>query len=380
MDRLTDKLSTINLFDSESNNIEIIRLERITTKLYLLVFTICIYSITIYILFSDITIDQSFSNPSQNDYNNLFISYSKSLDCPCSKISITYKDFIEINTTFHQMCSSDFYYYERRDIRARGNAYFVFLSNLCEISQLTINNAIEQFINETFINTELISESEFNIQIENIILQFQNGTLTKFSRSLKLLRDIINGNAFSNNNENGCSCGTQSDCIDSGGIYYDKTNLQVFVMPGWNIGCSVVETVLQSTFECLYNQTCIDLLLYYITTVPNKQYSYGMIISAINSSIVTRFETNTLIQTIADELFIEEWKINSSYSLFYSQCAAIYCSYETQKDDYAIYIISKILGLYGGLTVSLRFIIPLITKIIFNIIKRCRNDRIILNE
>ncbi|CAF0883894.1 unnamed protein product [Adineta steineri] len=418
MVQLIDKFLTMNLFNSESDNIETVRLERITTKLYLSVFSICIYSITIYLLFSDITIDQSFTNPSENDYNKLLISYSKSLDCPCNKISIAYKNFIEINTTFHQVCSSDFvsikwinylFYdgyweaYNRRDIRERGSAYFLFLSYLCNISQTTINNAIEQFLNELFINTKLISESEFNIQIENIILQFQNETLTKFSRSLKLLRDIMNGNAFVSSYflnwywwrdinstittipispiimTNGCSCGTQSDCIDSGGIYYDTTSRQVFAMPGLHIGCSVVETLLYSTFECLYNQACIDLLLNYITTV-SARYDYRMNILAINSSIVSRFKTNTLIQTIADELFIEEWKINSSYSLFYNQCAPTYCSYKTRKDDFAIYIISKILGLYGGLTVSLRFIIPLITKVIFNIIKRCRNNIIIPNE
>ncbi|CAF1443707.1 unnamed protein product [Adineta steineri] len=87
-----------------------------------------------------------------------------------------------------------------------------------------------------------------------------------------------------------------------------------------------------------------------------------------------------MIQIIADELFIEEWKINSSYSLFYNQCAPIYRSYKTQKDDNAIYIISKILGLYGGLIVALHIVVPLTTRIIFNIIKRYRNNRITPNE
>ncbi|CAF1506958.1 unnamed protein product, partial [Adineta steineri] len=402
INRLIDKFSTINLFDSESNNMETIRLERISTKLYLLVFTICIYSITIYTIFSDKTIHQSFSNPSQNDYNNLLMSYSKSLDCPCNKISITYKDFIEIDATFHQICSSDFvnmkwinylfnegYWsdYERRDIRVRGSAYFLFLSSVCEISRRTTNNAIEQFHNEIFINTKLISETEFNIQIENIILQFQKLTLTKFSRSLKLLRDIMNGNAFVSSyflncpiiTTNGCSCGTQSDCIDSGGIYYSLNNHEIFAMPGLHIGCSVVDTLLYSTFECLYNQTCINLLLNYMPTVTN-QYRYGMNISAINSSVISRFKTNTAIETIADELFIEEWKTNSYYSSFYNQCAPNYCSYKTQKDHYIIYTSSKILGLYGGLIVALRFIIPFITKIIFNILKRCQNNTITPNE
>ncbi|CAF1541349.1 unnamed protein product [Adineta steineri] len=164
--------------------------------------------------------------------------------------------------------------------------------------------------------------------------------------------------------KDGCSCGTQRDCIDSGGIHYSLNNIkvsEVFAIPRWNIECSVVETLLQSTFKCLYNQTYIDLLLYYATSVYD-QY------------------TNTLIQTIADELFIEEWKTNSYYSSFYNQCAPDYCSYKTQKDDYAIYIISQVLDLYGGFTVSLRYIISIITKIIFNNIKRCQNNRIIPNE
>ncbi|CAF4230900.1 unnamed protein product, partial [Adineta steineri] len=85
MIQIIDKFLMINLFDSESDNIETMRLERISTKLYLLIFSICIYSITIYIIFTDTTIDQSFANPSDNDYNNLLISHSKSLDCPCNK-------------------------------------------------------------------------------------------------------------------------------------------------------------------------------------------------------------------------------------------------------------------------------------------------------
>ncbi|CAF1434754.1 unnamed protein product [Adineta steineri] len=94
---------------------------------------------------------------------------------------------------------------------------------------------------------------------------------------LKLLRDIMNENAFLSSyflnwywwrdindvsliipiiTKDGCSCGTQSDCIDSGGIYYSLEYIkvsEVFAMSGWHIGCSVVETLWQSTFECLYS-------------------------------------------------------------------------------------------------------------------------------
>jgi hypothetical protein len=410
MNRLKNKLSMLNVFDSESNDIETTHRERIASRLYLFIFSISIYIITIYIVYLNITVNTSISNPSEDKYNELSISYSDTLDCPCKKISIEYKYFVEIHTRFHSICPSDFtsrkwldylsfgislHYYDRRDIRVRGNAYFSFLSALCQISETTINNAIDQFLHDTFISTRLIPESEFQIQIDNIISQFQNVTLAKFSRSLKLIRGVMDGNAFVSSYSlnwewwddlnrifyalptrpiimnDGCSCGTRSDCMDPGGVYDKLRNgLQIFPMPGWNIGCSVVDTVLHSTFECLYNQSCINSLLFHFNG------SSRINISAINSSIESRFKRNTRIQNIANQLFVEEWKINSNYSSFYNQCSPISCSYKNERDDYLIYTVSKILGLYGGLTVTLQFTTPLIIKIIFQIRNRCRRNRV----
>jgi hypothetical protein len=149
-------------------------------------------------------------------------------------------------------------------------------------------------------------------------------------------------------------------------------------MPGWNVGCSVVETVLSSTFECLYNQTCIDSLLNILPTgLPS--FSYQMNISAINVSNKNHFKRNTPIQNIADELFIEEWQNNSFYSSFYNQCAPIYCSYKTKRNDYVIFTISKVLGLYGGLTFALQFTVPLVVKIIYIIRNKCRRNTVTPN-
>ncbi|CAF1411290.1 unnamed protein product [Adineta ricciae] len=321
-------------------------------------------------------------------------------------------------TKFHSICSSDFisekwrHYlfldkqwigYDRRDIRVRGSAYFSFLSSLCQISEITINNSINQFLNDMFINTQIITESQLEIQINSIILQFRNVTLEKFSESFKLLRDIMNGNAFISSYylnwywwkdikhtfvtfpiksvvmKDECSCATRSDCIDSGGIYRDSSKKQRFVMPGWNIGCSVVETLLSSTLECLYNQKCVDLLVFYLTSELSI-FPYRINMSAMNFSNESHFKPDIYIQNISDELFVEEWKHKTSYSSFYHQCAPIYCSYKTKKDDYIIYTISKVLGLCGGLTIALRFTIPLIIKIIFQIRKKCRRNTVKPNE
>ncbi|UJR20167.1 hypothetical protein I4U23_023299 [Adineta vaga] len=344
--------------------------------------------------------------------------YSKSLQCSCQKASIQYKNFIAITTTFHQICSSEFagtawrdylfldeywHNYARADIRSRGSLYFVFLSTLCQLSQTTVKNALDQFLNKTFINTQILSRSEFRLQIDSLFLQFQTQTTSKFSRSLNLLRDIMNDNALVSScnlnwnwqrdskriyttiptqpviMEDGCSCATRNDCSESGGIYFDTTNAQIFPMYGWNVGCSVVETVLRSTFECLYDQSCLDFLLFYATIVPN-QYPYKMNISAMNFSRTSRFRRDAFIQTIIDELFIEEWKINKYYSSFYNACAPISCSYIIRKEDYYMYTVSRILGLYGGLTIVLRLIVSVMIKLSFEIVHRCRRNRIVSSE
>ncbi|CAF1157996.1 unnamed protein product [Adineta ricciae] len=418
INRLKDALLMLNLFDSESNDVDTNYRERISTRIYLTFFLISIFIIIFYTISLNIIVYKSLSNPSENEYKNLLMIYSESLYCPCKNISIEYKYFLQIETKFHSICSSDFISkkwlkylfldkhwigYDRRDIRVRGSAYFSFLLSLCKISETTIDNSINQFLNDVFINTQLITESQLEIQINSIILQFRNVTLEKFSESFKLLRDIMNGNAFISSYylnwywwkdikhtfvtfpiksvvmKDECSCATRSDCIDSGGIYRDSSKKQRFVMPGWNIGCSVVETLLSSTLECLYNQKCVDLLVFYLTSELSI-FPYRINMSAMNFSNESHFKPDIYIQNISDELFVEEWKHKTSYSSFYHQCAPIYCSYKTKKDDYIIYTISKVLGLCGGLTIALRFTIPLIIKIIFQIRKKCRRNTIQPNE
>ncbi len=117
------------------------------------------------------------------------------------------------------------------------------------------------------------------MQIEALTLRIQTATPTKFSRGLKFVQTVLNGNAFISSYylnwywqtevnrtfdtqavtmRDGCSCGRRSDCVTSEGIYSNDTD-PIFLIPDWNVGCSVFDTLLHSTFECFYNQTSIDL-------------------------------------------------------------------------------------------------------------------------
>ncbi|CAF1412710.1 unnamed protein product [Adineta ricciae] len=415
INRFFDKILMLNVFDSESNNLETIHRERVITRCYLLTLFLLLYIITICSMISNGTISISLPNPSENDYKTLTIWHSETLECPCRKIAVKYKYFVGISITSHQICSSNFIGTEWRDylflypdwsdynsadIRSRGSIYFLFLSTLCQLSQTTINNAINAFLNETFISTQIVSNSEFRLQIDTTLFQLQKSTAAEFSQSLNLLRDVMNGNTLVSSYflnwfwwidfnrtyttipinpvvmKDGCSCGTRSDCIKSGGIYYRRSDQQMFAIPGWNVGCSVVETVLRSTLECFYDQTCIDSLIYAAITDKPAIY-YHMNISAMHYSNKSRFRKDSFIQSLIDELFVEKWNIKTYYSSFYNACDPIYCSYTIQKDDYYMYSASRVLGLYGGLTVILRVIVPLLVKLFYKMKNVCNRNQVV---
>ena len=83
-----------------------------------------------------------------------------------------------MNTTYHQLCSSDFVQeswilflfadtewrvYARADIWVRVGAYFRYLSTNCNLTQATINNTLAEFLDATFIIAQVMSEEEFDV-------------------------------------------------------------------------------------------------------------------------------------------------------------------------------------------------------------------------
>jgi hypothetical protein len=399
----------VNLFASGSIEVHIIWRERLSTRFYLVLMLIGVGNIIIFTSISVQTPTKMISMPSQAEYEELVMLNSTALQCPCDHISVPYKHFVTINNTFHQVCASNFVKenwldflflrgrwnnYDRTDLRGRGAAYFDFLSELCKISKMTVNNAVEQFLEEIFVSAIVVPQSEFYLYTNVTTNQFKTNTPARFSRDLQLLRDLAHGNTFMSSYflnwywwlnrdiddvtvpagtvtlKNGCSCGTRKDCITNASIYDSDSKIQYFEIPGWNVGCSVVETLLRSTFECFYNQTCIDLLYYYIVTVPPASY-LKINVTAMNSTISSRFQTNTIINDIVDDLFIEEWQTTVNYSAFYQQCAPTYCSYSITKRSNFLYIVSQVLGLYGGLTACLQIIIPYFIDLALDIRNGC---------
>jgi hypothetical protein len=76
-------------------------------------------------------------------------------------------------------------------------------------------------------------------------------------------------------------------------------------------------------------------------------------ISCLDANKSTIFDPNTTtLETIVKASFIEKWAQEINYSSYSDLCAEIMC-------------IAIVLGLYGGLLINLRVIIPLIIKVMF---------------
>ena len=80
-------------------------------------------------------------------------------------------------------------------------------------------------------------------------------------------------------------------------------------------------------------------------------------VTPFNLSLVSRFSPNESISTLLDELFLERWQNTSSYENYDNACTLTLCGYEYEQEKSALFVSTSLLGLYGGLTVSLRLLV-----------------------
>lgn len=134
---------------------------------------------------------------------------------------------------------------------------------------------------------------------------------------------------------------------------------------GWKISCWPVESLLLSTLQSFYNQTTLNQILTNINSsvLPDR-------FIALNSSNSSTFNPNATLDILVQNLFIEKWSQTLNYSSYYTSCQPQSCQYNIDQHSEPIYIITSLLGLYGGLSVILHFIIPIIVKFILERFER----------
>lgn len=388
------------------------RLNINSTRICFIVISIVLFGLTIIMKTRSRNVLITVENPNENQ----FVSLPSDAHCPCSRISLTYGDFFSIQTQFHQVCSSDIIsdrwikainfgsnttYFSTFDFRTEGSAVFQSLATFCQLSKDYTDQSIDTFSKDLFISQEVLRESAFKLQTNVIIQQFQSSAHIEFATQLDLVRKIATANRFlsalqtnykqwytsvqndaasieahslpflNTNTYSICTCRIHLDCsikssivnqFNSIFVYDDPSNdLMLMAIPGMIHGCLPVNTMLLSTLECFYNQTCFNDLVSFLPTSET--------FTALSQFERSRYELNSTMRTIIDDLMIEEWVTNISYEKYYNQCAPISCTYFKNTKYEWTFVLTQIIGL-------LSTVVMVCILIIENIIKRIRRPAV----
>ncbi|CAF1661503.1 unnamed protein product, partial [Adineta ricciae] len=325
--------------------------------------------------------------PSLVQYSRAYSKYQETLTCPCTKITIGYSKFLQIDYKLHQVCSSvlvtqDWFNYLTAyrltgqlylyDYRSVINKIFQGLSTFCNLTTERLANDLGQFYSTQFISSSLISNQTFQIQVQSLIQQFLSQTIQDFLFSISLTRQTTHTNKlftglrtnanFSTTPElrlittpttyNNCSCDLSPKCTNPARIYDSQGNATLWTIPGFYIGCFVIESLLQSNLQCFFNQSCIDQLQVYLNITST------MNITQLNRSLLKNFQVNSTVEELVNNLMVEQWNSSILFDNYYSECQPVQCIYTDKMKNSAIYIVTTIIGLIGGLVAALKLVVP----------------------
>lgn len=354
--------------------------------------------------------------PSIDEYSRLYSFHAESLSCPCSKVSITYEEFLNIEYRTHEICRSIFIHSDFRDMLFPKYRYMVLLNldfemlgayffqsfeAFCELTNRTINVALNRLYTSQFITMSISPRQLFFSQIEVLIDQFvasmtndlmttlritQNITFTNALISGRLTNFVISLTSIPGSNSleivtcrshvyDACDCALTPKCKTPATIYFNSTETDIFQIPGLFIGCYITEALLQSTFECFYNASCLQQLQYYLLAG-----NVSTNIAPLDLSMLHRFSVRSTIEELMNGLMIERWNYSGSFEKYYDRCYPSKCFYTETMRHSVVYIISKLFGIIGGLISVLKFLVWMGLKISIFLLRRQRRRVICISQ
>jgi hypothetical protein len=434
-----EKLITLNLYHSRTADPLIIRREILSTRLYIILSIISLIILTTYASLISQIEDKTVPFPKQSVYENLRKKYADSLQCTCTEVSIPYEKFVKIVPSFHQVCSSDFISQQwidlvfkadstliwPIDVRTSLSAMWQLIRTFCQSATDTVLNAINQFNNSPLITVMVLNEELVEAKVQAALHLLRQTVSSNFIQSRTIVHRMTQANQlvtalltnyivvsdqfglsqalpiqfipstmgtslstysgiFGNkyipkNSTVACSCKNNGSCPLPGNLYlynaseqfgiYDMNKIEVNKsLSGIIIDCLPIQMTLSSSLECFYSQSCLKILLPLYPTQIN--------ISILNQSIPSRFNSTTKLESLINELFIEEILNKTSYTEYYSQCLPNSCQYTYSTRFNWIYVLATLFGLFGGITTILRIITPFIIQLFFFLKKRFFSKRL----
>lgn len=235
-----------------------------------------------------------------------------------------------------------------------------FLSGLCALSIQSAQNSVNQLLSSLLITSRLLSEATFETQINSSIEESQTEARRVFFRLFFLLRNVLDGNEITSSYGTDfkyvlpwymksisaaitegmiydqCSCELNKTCTSQAN-FIGRNSSKLIEIKGLKMGCTPSESLLRSTLECFYDLSCIDIL-----------------------------DVGDLVNNV----FIEKCPTTINYSAYFDQCLPALRSYQYIEQIDSLYTVTLLLSIYGGLSVVLKWICPLIVLLAAKLYRR----------
>lgn len=385
-------LIQLNLFPTRSSitNPAELQTQRIASRLFIIIFSLSACFLFVYTVSATSIRTFTISTPTLKQYAQLYQSDSQTLSCPCSQISNNYSSFIQIDYYSHPVCSSIFITnpwitYVRLysgvlrvdDFRFTARHTFQALRSLCQLTKESIQISLDQFYSTKHVTNVLSSEDLLRSQSEAIIKQFITATTNNFLLSLRLIGNTTQANTLASglltnlgfyipNREiiipywtrrDTCNCQTTSACTQQIVIYPNGNRTSSWDVPGFSLGCFVLEALRQSDLNCFFNQTCLEDFQSHLQTDRIWQ------LTALDSALLQRFDASTRVEQMINALMVDEWTWAVSHAKYFEGCQPKECSYTRISRESWTNIVTKLVGMIGGLITALKLIVPRVVQL-----------------
>ncbi|UJR07370.1 hypothetical protein I4U23_011656 [Adineta vaga] len=369
-------LAELNLFPTyEDDDFHETRNQILSTRIYLIVLILSVTGLFIYTSTVSITETIIIKQPLFRQYEKL-ITEKINPQCQCKQTSITFNQFLDIQPHYHSICSSDFVSDQwidflsnltrlsnptLSDFRRTAVYSFQFLRSLCELAEKTINETLQQQLQtKMYVSLHVKTEDVLQNEIESYINTMVSTEEMNFVQLFRIFSDMT----YSQNLASTLSTNLhQLNNHDNASEF-----IRDWEVPGFSDGCYPFWGAIHSRLFCLYNESCLVELIEYV------QGTFQMNISALKEhSSSSIFNSSTFIMDLVKELMVEQWDQNIIYEHYYEKCQPKQCIYTYVKQLHIGYMISIILGIIGGLSLSLRIAVPFVIKSIRKIWIKLRN-------
>lgn len=140
-----------------------------------------------------------------------------------------------------------------------------------------------------------------------------------------------------------------------------------FQVTGMRVGCMPDIAILESNLECFFDATCVNMTASWISSLPPSAWPEPL--KLVPGS---RYKATSPLTEVFEERFIDILETTSNFSAYYATCAPVQCSYTYVEYRSALYVVTLLIGWYGGLIVALRTTAPLLVSFAYKVKEQCR--------